>query len=129
MPRFVVLRHEVPPTAARPSHWDFMFEGPDAALKTWALESVPDGREEQIARQLADHRPLYLGYEGPLSEGRGEVFQWDRGDCSVISTDANAWQLHLQGEQLIGEVLLTRVGESGAEWRYRFAPDEGTGPG
>lgn len=35
------------------------------------------------AERIADHRPLYLEYQGPLSEGRGNVSRVAQGRCLV----------------------------------------------
>jgi hypothetical protein len=40
MPRFVLLRHELPPGAENGSHYDFMLERDDALL-TWSLAELP----------------------------------------------------------------------------------------
>ena len=82
--RFVVLRHEMPPTAERPTHWDFMLETPQG-LRTWALAVQPAGGEWIAAEALADHRAEYLTFEGPLSGGRGTV-------CAVRRRHVSAWQ-------------------------------------
>lgn len=124
MPRFVVLRHETPSTATRPSHWDLMFELGDSQLKTWALESAPDGRQEQTARRLADHRAEYLDFQGPLSGDRGHVRRWDCGICSVLSLSSCSWLFHLQGERLVGRVSLSRPDVNTEDWLYCFTPIE-----
>jgi hypothetical protein len=70
MPRFVILAHDWP----RP-HFDLLLEaGP--VLKAWRLlaEPVPDAWVP--AEPNADHRLMYLDYEGPVSGGRGEVRRW-----------------------------------------------------
>ncbi len=101
-----------------------MFDAGDSQLRTWALDCVPDGRDQQIAHRLADHRMDYLDYQGPLSGGRGHVQSWDRGIYSVLSLSSDSWQLHLQGERLVGRMTLTRVAEAAADWLYSFTPDE-----
>ncbi len=101
-----------------------MFDAGDSQLKTWALECVPDSRDEQIAHRLADHRMDYLDYQGPLSGGRGHVQSWDHGNYSVLSLASDSWQLHLQGERLVGRVSLSWLGEDVDDWRYCFVPDE-----
>jgi hypothetical protein len=120
MPSFVVLRHQMPEHAPRPSHWDVMFDLGDPALPTWALERPPDDEIEQIVTRLADHRLAYLDYEGPLTSGRGRVERWDRGICNVLSRTPDLWQLHLQGERLTGEVSLMRSAPDSPHWTYRY---------
>ena len=78
MPQFAVLIHDSP----RGLHYDFMLEAGDV-LKTWALPQEPTPGLEMPCEALADHRPMYLDYEGPISGGRGTVAGWDRGTYSI----------------------------------------------
>ena len=119
MPRFVVLRHEMPDGAARPSHWDFMLECGEA-LRTWALQAQPDAPEPQLAEALADHRLAYLEYEGAVSGGRGNVTRWDAGSYELQD---EAGVLHptlsicVAGSRLRGEVRLLFVDDA---WRFQY---------
>ena len=70
--RFVVLRHELPAGANRPTHWDLMLEQ-QAALRTWAVPAPPEEVTDTEINRLADHRRKYLRYEGPVSGNRGTV--------------------------------------------------------
>ena len=114
--RFVVLYHEMPRGAARRSHWDFMLER-SGVLWTWALPRQPVRGEAMDVEALPDHRLAYLDYEGEVSLGRGAVTRWDRGDYEVIDAPGGAadadrppvMRLRLHGEQIAGEVLLTRL--------------------
>lgn len=90
--RFVLLRHEMPPTAAKGSHWDLMLEN-RGVLLTWELPSVPPGPLPATFGQLGicrlpDHRIEYLEYEGPVSKDRGTVRRVDSG-CYQLINDAN----------------------------------------
>ena len=81
--RFVILRHEMPPTAERGSHWDLMLEN-RGVLLTWELPELPPGPlpasfGQLGIRRLPDHRIAYLEYEGPVSNDRGTVRRVDRG--------------------------------------------------
>ncbi len=108
MPRFVVLRHEMPPDAARPSHWDFMVEcimvEQDAVLRTWALAEEPTPDRPIAAESLEDHRLAYLDYQGPVSNDRGSVTRWDRGVCTIEETTDQITVIAVQGEKLVGRV-------------------------
>ena len=100
-PRFVLLRHEMPPPTAcndqetvvdtatpslakaAESHWDLMFEQPHRLL-TYQLSELPEYRPRGPlqfvkSQRIADHRPLYLDYEGEVSGNRGRVWQVARG--------------------------------------------------
>ena len=113
MARFVVLRHDSP----RGLHWDFMLEvGP--ALRTWALSRLPEPGEEVECESLPDHRPAYLDYEGPVSEGRGTVVRWDAGTFEIRSESEVELVVELHGWRLTGPVRLRRASDSSAGWRF-----------
>ncbi len=99
MPRFVVLRHEMPLESSRASHWDLMLEV-DAGLATWALDELPREGTTTQARQLAVHRKAYLDYEGPVSQNRGAVCRCDEGDYAVIAWTPHFLELELRGQNL-----------------------------
>ncbi|WP_164103554.1 DNA polymerase ligase N-terminal domain-containing protein [Candidatus Laterigemmans baculatus] len=81
MPRFVFLRHEVPASYGRRSHFDLMFEV-EGQLRTWAVDQLPTlGGPAVVATPLPPHRIAYLDYEGPVSENRGSVRRVARGTC------------------------------------------------
>lgn len=74
MPRFVILEHDHPEL-----HWDLMLETGDV-LRTWRLAEPPTAIGQSIrAIPIADHRTMYLDYEGPVSGNRGTVNRWDAG--------------------------------------------------
>lgn len=119
MPRYVILRHEVPAGSARPSHWDFMLEHGDV-LRTWALERSPDAAEPQSALSLPDHRAAYLTYEGPVSGRRGEVARWDEGTfTTTIDLAGDQVDAQLIGRRLRGRVTLVRRESQTFDYRYR----------
>lgn len=81
--RFVLLRHELPENAVRASHWDLMLES-DGRLLTWELSTLPIATvtttfQSLGIRRLADHRLLYLDFEGHISGDRGYVRREDAG--------------------------------------------------
>lgn len=116
MPRFVILRHELPPGGGRASHFDLMIER-GAALRTWALDSFPDGKSPVAAEELADHRLDYLSYEGPVSGDRGQVIRADEGTCELLAAGDDAWSVEFQGLLLRGRWELAR--ESGNRWVFQ----------
>lgn len=111
--RFVLLRHDVPESFGRASHWDLMIERPDLLeehrLATWAIESLPlewikvlalnqtEGSDSVKAKQLPDHRAHYLDYEGPVSDDRGEVFRCLSGQA--------VWQEHAETRIMVQLVM------------------------
>jgi DNA polymerase Ligase (LigD) len=67
MRRFAILRHDFPFL-----HWDFLLETGGVA-ECWRLFREPCVDEPIATERLADHRLMYLDYEGPVSQGRGVV--------------------------------------------------------
>ena len=133
MPRFVILEHDHPYL-----HWDFMVEEEDSLL-TWRVHSLPSilvdlSDEFLLAEKLPDHRKHYLDYEGPVSENRGSVSQWDSGDYILEIRDDNLWLGELAGSRLKGFVVLRQakgpddVDENGNPipefWKFQFVPRE-----
>ena len=120
MPRFVVLRHELPGPQRAPVHWDFMLQE-EERLRTWALAEQPDSGLEIAADALADHRLMYLYYEGPISDGRGEVERWDSGDYETVHETADELIVRLRGRRLNGVVRL-RLPDAGSQrWMFDFS--------
>ena len=106
MPRFVILRHESPWGL----HFDFMLEMGDV-LKTWALPRLPEPGVEMACESLADHRPEYLDYEGPVSGGRGAVFRCDRGTYLIVHESESQLAVELSGEKLTGRATVDKEGD------------------
>lgn len=116
MPRYVLLRHELPADVDRVSHWDFMLEY-EGVLWTWALEHLPaswrdhlgldreDASDEVSAKRLADHRLEYLIYEGPISEGRGTVTRVAEGEYDLLRRQESSIEVELRGT-LTGQITL-----------------------
>lgn len=112
LPRFVLLEHDYPQL-----HWDFMLEDGDRLL-TWKLLEDPAVLVFQqlklsgvsVKSALAsDHRLVYLGYEGPVSGGRGWVKRFDYGAFDWIQKDYPEIQVKLRGEKLKGIFVLTEL--------------------
>ena len=114
MPRFVILRHEVPPGRNRPSHWDLMLEA-EGVLQTWALASEPGYDVGIWGQALPDHRLAYLDYEGPVSGDRGTVARWDAGSFAWLQREPDVLAFLLDGERLRGHASLQR--QSATRWR------------
>lgn len=112
MRRFVVLEHTWDGV-----HWDVMIES-GGTLATWAVASPLVAGHEQPARRLADHRPVYLDYEGPISGDRGSVRRVDRGEFVGLAwTDEEVRGL-LRGDQIRGELRIWRSFDGGSPgWR------------
>jgi hypothetical protein len=119
MTRYVVLRHETPADADRPDHWDLMFETGDV-LRTWACDTLPQAGRSVEARQLVDHRPAYLDYEGPVSGHRGTVTRWDEGTYQLVEDRPERWVVRLCGRHFNGCLLLFLADATAGLWRAQL---------
>jgi hypothetical protein len=122
MPRFVLLRHELPPENPRPSHFDLMLEQ-TGALRTWACERMPATAEEVLADDLADHRLTYLDYEGPVSGNRGSVTRVDAGSYEPLAISPDVVRVRIAGVILRGILTLTRATVGGQRWIVGLSPE------
>jgi len=118
MPRYVVLQHNTPADPDRPVHWDLMLEA-GAVLWTWALPEIPRPDFEAVAERLADHRIVYLEYEGPISRGRGEVRRIMSGEFEFESATDDRIHLRITSGELPRHVELVRQATS-QRWKVRF---------
>jgi hypothetical protein len=100
MPRFAILEHDWPAL-----HWDFLLEaGP--VLRAWRVLVEPAPGTESPAEPNADHRLLYLDYEGPVSGNRGTVKRWDAGTFDWIANTPERIEIALHGTRLEGRVVI-----------------------
>lgn len=118
MPRFVVLEHQW-----QGVHWDFMLEH-DGTLRTWAIDAPIRSGIILPARSLADHRLIYLDYEGDISANRGTVRRCDRGTYQTVVWTPDRVRVILNGTQLAGPVEFWRsetgVIDRGSAWSFRL---------
>ena len=112
--RFVILHH----TGHGDEHWDLMLERGNS-LVTWQLLSNPlEGCESHVvARQIGDHRMVYLEFEGPVSGGRGQVSRLDQGTLSWVAQCDAFLRFRLDGIHLRGEFQLA-CSKIGTEWVF-----------
>ncbi|MBX3395054.1 MAG: hypothetical protein KF841_06765 [Phycisphaerae bacterium] len=141
--RFVLLFHRDP----RGDHYDLMIQaaalhqerrgdpsGPgeavvdsaDERLATWKMSDPPDSiRGVPLACQrIADHRAVYLSYEGPISGDRGTVTRYDSGQCEIEKlVSGDCILLRFFGQRLHGRFQLEHVADSDAEWVLSVVAD------
>jgi hypothetical protein len=99
MPRFTISRH----TDARDGdHYDLLLERGDV-LRTWRILHTSFGTA-QPARQIPDHRLLYLDFEGPIPGERGSLQIFDTGVYEV-----DVWNDALIQVALAGQRVRTRL--------------------
>ena len=115
MPRFVVLRHELPPDSPRGSHFDLMLEQ-NGVLRSWACEALPAPGQTVEAEQLADHRLAYLEYEGPVSGDRGSVSRVAAGDFELIAESSEELRVRLSTDRLRGTLTIQRMSGDPQRW-------------
>ncbi len=98
--RFAVLRHTFPDVEVRSSHWDLLLEQPSGSNDRLITFEVPVPPEEwcstTVARQLSDHRNIYLVYEGPVSGNRGAVKRVLEGSIQWRSNSQQSMILAIQ---------------------------------
>jgi hypothetical protein len=87
MPAFALLRHTL---LDGTWHNDWLIEQPAPAdplhpLLCFRTQSRPDRDTRFSARQVPDHRRVYLTYEGPLSQDRGHVQRIAAGLATILS--------------------------------------------
>ena len=107
MSRYVLLEHDHPTL-----HWDLMLEVGEV-LWTWRLEANPWLGKPCQAIRIADHRRLYLEYEGPISGDRGSVKRIDAGEFVWIEETGEQVSIELIGKDRTG--VLTLLREQGVE--------------
>lgn len=102
--RFVVLRHE-----AADNHWDLMVEvAGEEKLWTWQVGIEPGAwGPELAAERIADHRKVYLTYEGEISGNRGRVKRVDEGRARILAM-APRVRVELEGAVVQGVFTLTK---------------------
>ena len=123
--RFSVLAHDFPF-----EHWDLLLESPrksaapaaadDRCLLTWRLLSSPLTGRDCSAERLADHRRLYLDYEGPVSDDRGVVQRLETAFYRPIGwdEDGGVFELELVRSRLGDRLSLIRDHDD--HWTCRF---------
>ena len=116
MPRFVLLEHDHPIR-----HWDLMLEvGP--VLWTWRLDAIPILGVSCQASRVADHRLIYLDYEGSIGGNRGEVRRVADGEFAWVEDTPCRIVIRVRGASFSGAFTLERG--QGGEWTLNYCPKE-----
>jgi hypothetical protein len=119
MPRFVILRHETPTGAERPTHFDLMLEW-GQSLRTWACPVLPAPGVTLTVEELPPHRQAYLDYEGEVSAGRGRVTRLAAGEYDLLDEKPDFVRVRLNCKAISGELCLTRNGPELTVWTALF---------
>lgn len=134
MARMVLLEHTLPDGQR---HWDWLIERPDGGAGGLLISYRVEQRIDHVgggegrsfgAVRMADHRRLYLAYEGEVSGGRGRVVRVATGEVMGVTERAGA----IVVEGSFGDVGTDEgggcVGVRGRVWRGVWL-DEGCVPG
>jgi hypothetical protein len=116
MGRAVLLLHE---GGGSGTHYDWLIEGPPGGLLvSFRVSERIDtpGFAHFEAQRIADHRPEYLSYEGPVSGGRGTVRRVAEGTLA-IEIDSGE---HFLARGRLGRVSGAFEGQLLAGDRWRF---------
>ncbi len=97
----------------------------EGVLLTWQLPSPPASRAALPipARRIADHRLVYLDYQGPVGGDRGSVARYDTGPLVVLSMAESVLRIRLEGKRLSGGFELRRTA---ADDRWTLDADRGS---
>ncbi len=113
MSRFVVLYHQMPDSATRPSHWDLMIQD-GGVLATWQLLEWPPAGTILVKR-LDDHRLTYLDFEGEVDKDRGRVTRIEFGDMEPLEQNDEVQHVNLVGQAFAATLYLEH--DRGQFWR------------
>jgi hypothetical protein len=119
-PSFVLLHHVLSDKVhflSDTEHWDLCLDRGET-LATWQVlrdpRTTPDKTTHSWpARRLADHRRVYLEYEGPISGDRGNVRRVDQGTWEALEQGPINWVVRLDGTALKGVYRLPAGAEPG----------------
>lgn len=141
MPRTVVLEHSVP---GEGGHFDWLIDRDGRSpLLTFRLappqrasSAAPRGEggcqllstpppASFAAERIADHRRLYLDYEGPISGGRGSVRRVAAGEAEILTQTGEILEVRVAfpglGERVWhGRRDAARGGGGGESWMFRL---------
>lgn len=109
--RYAVLHH----TGVAVPHFDVLIETvPGGLLAAWRSPVWPLHGSTRLTR-IADHRPLYLDFEGDLDRGRGHVARVAGGRCDVTCATDVRWVFTLLNGGPTQAIRLDHDGQDG--WR------------
>ena len=101
--RFAVLDHDWPTP-----HRDLLLQS-GGVLRAWRLPAQFDLHEPIPAEAIANHRLLYLDYEGPVGGDRGSVQRWDAGALEWLEGGEVQLRVRLSGQHFHGEFELKQT--------------------
>ena len=123
---FVLLFHEVSDSFIdrheRGSHWDLLLQR-GQLLHTWAIDENPfeNPNRPVDALKIHHHRLEYLDYEGPVSNDRGTVKRFERGDLQWVCFAKDTVVVDIVGQQFSGRISMSLL--LGEEWKVTYSPN------
>jgi len=118
--RTVLLLHTLPDHSR---HYDWLIQrdaDPEILVPTFRIEQRIDFGSSStfLAERIADHRSLYLAYEGAIAGGRGVVARIAQGQVQIRNWLPEKIDLSLIFDGRSRSVVGVAVG--GAMWRYEI---------
>jgi hypothetical protein len=122
MGRWALLKHTLPD---RTWHYDWLLDAsghPDAALLTFRTVERPDEPAVHAfdAERIADHRRVYLQYEGDITGNRGRVERVAAGECEVELPSPIIRVTLCSDEPTRKEITLIGTPQEASGIHYRF---------
>lgn len=114
---FVILQH----SDWGEEHFDLLLER-GAGLEAWQVAAggvAPwnlAAGESLAARPLAEHRTIYLTYEGEVSGGRGTVRRVDEGQWQETARGGEGVEFSLEGKRCRGRYAIRKT--ANAKWEF-----------
>jgi len=110
--RTVILKHSLPDGSW---HYDWLIQiNQDDAMPLLTFRTGhrrPDELGNFQAERISDHRAFYLDYEGPISEGRGEVIRVAAGEVVSAAISRSAFAVVLAFDDRKLEFAGAPIGE------------------
>lgn len=115
MPRFAIVQHDHPYP-----HFDLFLEA-GSVLRSWRLPLSFPSSEPFAVEPTANHRLVYLDYEGPISNDRGTVVKVDSGTFQWVRDDPQQLVILLSGAEYTGRLAIALVPHG--RWTAQFDPE------
>ncbi|MFG0245547.1 MAG: hypothetical protein ACF8MF_05785 [Phycisphaerales bacterium JB052] len=125
MAQTVVLLHTQP---GKPDHYDWLIDQPqlekEHRLLTFRVAARPDQHRTFIAEKAANHRAIYLHYQGPLTQDRGEVTRVACGTIDDLRNDTHQITGIIDWGNGPESFLATPLATAANQWQFRISPLE-----
>lgn len=122
MLRFVIQKHVLNDGTI---HFDIMFEK-DGVLKTYQISNIEDLLNFQSvdAKNIQDHRIIYLDYEGEISNNRGYVKIFDTGEYVIKEMSNGSMKFEVKGKIISGIMSFLLTDSKTKMWRLSYEKNQ-----